>query len=164
MFYRNIWQRNSAARLIDVLCDQKTKAVDPESLVKDHETGMDIPVKFRLEKRKMALEDALEIVAAADGLLSLTDEELAAKLTPAALSVDKDMMPVEPKSGDVCDLDDGSGKGVLGEIDGKLVCTVPPAPSTNGDDGPGEPAEPAEEAPAQDQSAEEAKPDQEASV
>lgn len=154
-FYKNIWMRNTAARLIDVLCDQKAKAVDPEAPVKDHETGLDIPVKFRLEKRKMAVEDAMEIVAAAEELLALSDEDLASKLTPAALSVDKDMMPAEAKEGDVCDLDDGSGKGTLGMVDGKLICVAPEAPAAATD------AQTSEEKPA---TTDEAKPDAAAAV
>lgn len=139
-YYKNVWERNATARLIDVQTDTAKKAVDPEELV-DDQSGQNIPVKVRLEMRKMAVAEALEIVKATDALLALSDDELVAKTSDEALKVAEDMMPKEPKVGDVCMLADGKTEGVLGEMDGKLVCVEkePTEPAT-----PAEPAAPAE--------------------
>lgn len=121
-FYKNTWLRNSAARAIDVYTDTVLLAKEgPEFMVEDGRTGQNIPVKIRLELRKMNVQDAIEIVKAADALLALTDEEIEAKcFSEEAL---KAYIP-EAKVGDVCNLDDGSGEGVLADMDGKLVCVA----------------------------------------
>lgn len=123
LYYKNTWIRNAAARTIDVQTDRVKKAADPEEMV-EHE-GKIIPVKERLELRKIGVQEALDIVNGADALLKtdLAGKTFAEVFWSAdALKVDADMMPKEPKEGDECDLDDKSGKGVLGNMEGKLVC------------------------------------------
>jgi hypothetical protein len=125
-YYKNVWTRNTAARLIDVETDRVRKAEDPEQMVEDGTTGAQVAVKTRYEMRKMAVQEGLDILQAADALLALSDEDLAFKTTAEALKVDADMMPKEPVAGDACKLADGRD-GVLGDMDGKLVCVEKPA-------------------------------------
>lgn len=127
LYYKNIWIRNAAARTIDVQTDRVKKAIDPNVMV-EHE-GKVIPVKERLELRKIGVQEALDIIAGADALLKtdLAGKTFAEVLwSEEALKVDADMMPKEPVEGGECDLDNGSGKGVYGMMDGKLVCVKKP--------------------------------------
>ena len=125
-YYRNVWIRNTVARSIDVVTDQKLKKEDPEQMVEEAGTGQIIPVKQRLEARKIAVQDGLNIIAGIDRLLTLpADVNFEEKYwSKEALAVDEDMLPPKPKIGDACEID---GKaGVLEEKDGKLVCAVKP--------------------------------------
>lgn len=131
MYYKNIWTRNATARLIDVQCDIATKAKNPEELV-DGDDGRPIQVKVRLEMRKMALEQALELIGNIDATLSLNDEQLTALYSPDALKVAADMLPPEPKAGDICTTFDGKS-GTLGDQNGMLICVPTEAVDTTKD-------------------------------
>lgn len=93
-YYLNIWTRNTMAMAIDVQFDKVMKANNPEAMV-EYE-GQLIPVKTRLENRKIKLQDYLDIVAAIKHLMSIADDEFEAKvLSKEALAVDEDMLPKE---------------------------------------------------------------------
>ena len=134
-YYKNIWVKNVVARTIDVDTDKVLKATDPEQMVPDNETGKLIPVKERLETRKIAIQDALDLIAGIDRLLAFykeapegstdTDKAFVEKYwSKDALKVDTDMLPKEPKVGDPCQLDNGQGEGVYAMMEDKLVCVV----------------------------------------
>lgn len=134
-YYRNVWGRNLIARTVDVKCDQVLKATDPDAMVEETGTGNIIPVKERLEIRKMDVQDALNIVEGIDALIAIDDAKFAETLwSKEALKVDADVMPKEPKAGDACKMADGKD-GVLQETDGKLVCALPPENSAAPDAG-----------------------------
>lgn len=147
-YYKNTWTRHMAARAIDVYTDKVLLDKNgPEFMVEDARTGQNIPLKLRLELRKMAVSDAVEIVQAADALLAMSDEEINKNcFSEEALKV----MIEEPKVGDVCQLDNGTGEGTLQEMDGKLVCVAPEVAKEPATEAPVEtPAEtPKEETPA----------------
>lgn len=91
-FYKNAWTRNAMARAIDVATDKVLKAENPEQPVESGEQI--VSVKFRLETRKIALQDALNILAGVESLLAIEDGEFDAKvLSKEALAVDEDMIP-----------------------------------------------------------------------
>ena len=95
-------------------------------MVEEAGTGKIIPVKERLEIRKLDVQDALNIVAAIDELMAIEDGKFEETVwSKEALKVDQDMLPPEPKVGDACKLADGKD-GLLQEMDGKLVCALPP--------------------------------------
>ena len=124
-YYRNVWIRNTVARSIDVVTDQKLKKEDPEQMVEEAGTGQIIPVKQRLENRKIAVQDGLDILAGIEKLLALSDEDFKnTQWTKEALKVDEDMMPKTPKAGDPCN--ENGAEGVLEEKDGKLICVIKP--------------------------------------
>ena len=127
-YYINTWNRNLIARTIDVHTDMVLKSVDPEQQVQS-DAGAMVPVKVRLEHRKIAVQDALEIVKAAAALLELSDEDLEKEWSPEALAIAKDMLPAEPVEGAECELDNASGKGTYQNMDGKLVCVAKPEAS-----------------------------------
>lgn len=96
-YYQNIWTRNAVARTVDVKVDEALKAINPDELV---ESGMNdggvIPVKERLEHRKILVQDALDISEAIGKLIAHTPEEFEkSEWSKEALAVAKDMMPVE---------------------------------------------------------------------
>ncbi len=92
-YYWNVWKRNASARAIDVMTDRMRKEKDPEEMVSDPGTGQQIPVRIRLELRKMQVEEAMEILTGAEALLALTDEELEKQaFSPEMLKIDEDMM------------------------------------------------------------------------
>ena len=129
-YYRNVWLRNTIARTIDVNTDQKLKKDDPKAMVIDAETGRPIPVAERLENRKIAVQDGLDIIEGIDRLLEACQDSSEAgefekkHWSKEALKVDDDMIQKEPKAGDACKMPDGKD-GVLQDKDGKLVCTLP---------------------------------------
>ena len=128
-YYKNVWTRNVVARTIDVACDQALKTKDPEELVANDD-GRQIPVKERLEHRKIIVQDALDLIAAIDVLLAIPEAEFTAKVwSKEALKVDADMLPPEPVVGAVCQLDNGAGEGVYAEMEGKIVCVAKEAPA-----------------------------------
>ena len=97
-YYLNIWTRNSMAVAIDVQTDKALKLQNPEEEVEHVEDNvkMIIPVKDRLEKRKILLQDYLDRITGIKYLLSIADEEFEAKvLSKEALAVDEDMLPKE---------------------------------------------------------------------
>lgn len=121
-YYKNVWNRNLVARTIDVQTDLLLKSQDPEMVVQ-HEGGS-LPVKERLEHRKILVQDALDLIAGIDLLIAQTPEEYVKNnLTKEALAVAPDMLPPAAKAGDVCML--GDKAGTLEEVDGKLICVVP---------------------------------------
>lgn len=105
--------------------DINLKAINPEELVQHEELGriFEMPVKERLEKRKIIVQDALDLIKAIDQLLSLGAEDFETKaLSKEALAVAEDMLPKE-KAGDACVLPDGrkgtwqsDGKGGLTQV------------------------------------------------
>ena len=100
LFYKNVWTRNAMARAIDILTDKEAKAIDPEQPVA-HNNEI-VAVKVRLEDRKIALQDALDIINAVNKLLEIPDEEFDAKVTSKeALAVDEDMIPKEEPTPEV---------------------------------------------------------------
>ena len=121
-YYKNIWNRNLVARTIDMQTDITLKAADAEQLVQ-HENQM-IPVKERLEHRKIMVQDALDLIAGIDALLALTVEQYTAQvLSKDALAVAADMLPPAPKAGDVCDIDGKAGT-LQDDGTGTLVCVA----------------------------------------
>lgn len=97
-YYKNTWVRNCVARTIDVKVDEVKKAKNPDELVEFN--GQEIPVKVRLEHRKMLLQDALELVTAADLLNETPAEEWDEKVwSEKALAVAEDMKPQEAAVG-----------------------------------------------------------------
>lgn len=120
-YYYNIWLRNATARTIDVENDREMKSKNGDEIV-DSGVGTMIPVKERLEKRKIDLQDALDVVKYAADLLKLTDEELAAKWTPEALKIDEDMMPPKEIAGNPCVAADGKAGTWKDDGKGNLLC------------------------------------------
>jgi len=99
-FYKNAWTRNAMARAIDVLTDRTLKAENPDQIV---ESGDDfVPVKVRLETRKINLQDALNILGGIETLLAIKDSEFDTQiLSKEALAVDEDMIPKEAPAPEV---------------------------------------------------------------
>lgn len=91
-YYINIWNRQSVAAAIDIKTDQIRKAIDPEMEVEEgHQV---VPVKVRLENRKLKLQDYLDIISAAKTLMALPDDQIEEALFgEKALAVDEDMLP-----------------------------------------------------------------------
>ena len=125
-YYKNIWTRNLMARSIDVQTDMALKAKNPEESVQDDQ-GRQVPVKVRLEIRKMYVQDALDLIAGIDKLIEVKDEEFEAKvLSKEALAVAEDMLP--KKVGDTCKTEagvDGTFQETVAAKDGqpaKLTC------------------------------------------
>ena len=120
-FYQNTWTRYLASRLIDVEHDRIKASIDPEEIVthgdKDQygryfEEAM--PVRHRLEKRKMLVENALLILQAVGSLIKTPDGDFEAKhLSAEALRVSDAVMremaglpaeepaPAQPEASDV---------------------------------------------------------------
>lgn len=136
-YYINIWLRNAIASSIDVIGDKKLKAEDPEQMVDGGpQVGM-IPVKVRLEERKLKVQDALDILAAAKELLAIPDTEFDAKVfSKEALAVDADMIPKpetkpelykvlkefgDTKVGEVLELSANSAGWTKEQIDAKVA-------------------------------------------
>jgi len=128
-YYRNVWQRCLIARTIDVQSDLVLKAKNPDELVINMQTGQQLPVKQRLEDRKMLVSDALEILESIDYILNIhvkSNVDGAKTIaetywTPEALKVAEDMLPPK-QAGDPCMID--GKEGTLEEQEGKegLVC------------------------------------------
>lgn len=94
MYYKNVWTRNLAARLIDVANDTTLKAKNPDEEV-TLPTGHMAPVKQRLEERKLLVQDAVDLLASVEALLALDDDVLAATYGEEALKVADDMLGAE---------------------------------------------------------------------
>lgn len=109
-YYINIWSRQLIANTIDVQTDSITKAINPDEMVKmDNGSGQMIPVKERLEMRKMNIELSQKVLMGARSLYAMIDgksEEEAAKIlhekfwSKEALEVAPDMLEPEEKKED----------------------------------------------------------------
>lgn len=137
-YYLNVWKRNLVARLIDVETDRARKAKNPEEKVPSDD-GREIPVKERLEYRKMLVQDAVDLVSGIESLLKIPAAEFEANCySTKALEVAEDMVPpaennggaeekapnspVEKKIGQFCTTEAGTpGTLQLGQ-DGTLKC------------------------------------------
>jgi len=92
-YYKNIWTRNAVARTIDVQTDAILKAVDPEQVVLTDE-GQPVPVKQRLEQRKIILQDALNLLEGIESIVAVEEKEFVTKFwSKEALAVAEDMLP-----------------------------------------------------------------------
>jgi hypothetical protein len=123
-YYRNVWERNLMARCIDVQTDTTLKAKEPDMMVQGDD-NRPLAVKQRLELRKIAVQDAVDLLAGIDAMLAKTDEEIVLSYGVDALKVAEDMKPQEPKVGDAC-VDQTTGReGTLQDDQkGGLVCVV----------------------------------------
>lgn len=78
LFFHNTWRRQVIARTVDVYIDTKLKENDPDQMVGHSLNGeaVQTKVKYRLEHRKMKLQEALEVVEAVEALKLLTPEQI----------------------------------------------------------------------------------------
>lgn len=92
-YYKNMWTRNQVATMIDIATDIELKAKNPNTMVtSDTDRTLTIPVKVRLEDRKVRMEDNLRLLAAVDSMLAMTTEELTKTyMTEEALKVADDV-------------------------------------------------------------------------
>jgi hypothetical protein len=121
-YYKNVWTRNLMARAIDVQTDATLKAKNPEEIVQTDDQRQ-VPVKERLEIRKMLVQDALDLIVGIDALLIIAEKDNEFQtlvLSPEALAVAKDMIPV--KAGDECKTDDGKDGRQEITAPGKYTC------------------------------------------
>lgn len=123
-YYRNLWKRNVVARAIDVVTDTAKKAVNPEEEVEyiDPITRQVtyMPVKERLELRKVLVKEAQELLTAIDSMLATKEEDFYnTYFSEKALAVAEDM--IGPKAGDTCTTEDGR-PGAMFETGNGLVC------------------------------------------
>lgn len=107
-YYKNIWERNVSARLIDVYTDTVLKAKDANMPTDEQDTDVAgrpmfeannaimKPVKKRLEERKIALQDGIDILKGISAVLALDDAAIAKMCSPEALKVAEDMLPKPP--------------------------------------------------------------------
>lgn len=105
-YYKNLWSKNCIARVIDVKSDKMIKDKDPMTLVTEYDTefgqptGREVPVRERLETRKMMLRDAIKIHDSIAVLLDdCKNEQIDFNdkyMSEKALAVDADMF-VEQK-------------------------------------------------------------------
>lgn len=99
-YYENYWTSVAIARTVDVQADLMRKAKDGDELVQDDGNSAytpmaPLPVKMRLEKRKMALESSLEIIASIKALKALPEGDLEKMWTPEFLAVAADVAAPE---------------------------------------------------------------------
>lgn len=102
-YYKNIWTRNAISRAVDVKTDEIIKATNPEELVDNPmnphgqpHLPIQIPVKERVEYRKLLVKDALDIIAGVDALLEIPEDQFHTKvLSEEALAVAPDMIKKE---------------------------------------------------------------------
>lgn len=77
LYYKNVWMRNAIARTIDVQSDMSIFANNPNQMVQvDSPNGRDMsfcPVTERIEIRKIALQDAIDIIKSIDVVLGTSD-------------------------------------------------------------------------------------------
>lgn len=77
LYYKNVWMRNAIARTIDVQSDMNIFAKNPNQMVQvDSPNGRDMsfcPVTERIEIRKIALQDAIDILQSIDVVLGTSD-------------------------------------------------------------------------------------------
>lgn len=79
-YYKNVWTRNAVARAIDVQNDRNILAVKPDAeVIEEDHMGVQrgTTIKQRLEYRKLALKDALDIVKAIETLSAIAPENFA---------------------------------------------------------------------------------------
>lgn len=122
LYYRNIWSRNLVARTIDVYSDKVTKEKNPNETVASDD-GAHMPVKQRLEMRKIAVQDALDLIKSIDDLIAQGDKFEDMNWSDAALAIAPDMLKKpEPEVGSPCTID---GKpGVWMKQGDKMVCML----------------------------------------
>ncbi len=105
-YYRNVWLRNAVARAVDVKCDSILAAKNPEDMVMEYEvetgapTGEKIPVKVRLETRKLLVQDALDVVESVDALLKEEETSYFGKEALAPAVEEKKEAPATPANGE----------------------------------------------------------------
>lgn len=98
-FYKNVWTRQCAAGAIDIQNDRLRKAINPNEMVTFGRDEEVMTVKVRLENRKIALQDGLNVLKAIDALMEIGDDELEAKLFgDDNLKVDDDMLPMKEEA------------------------------------------------------------------
>ena len=98
-FYRNVWNRNLAACLTDVMADTQLLASDPNAVTTEKVTnavgqimlGENGEVEYktakaRLEERKLSVQNAVDLLAAIDALDALSDDDLTKAWSPEALA------------------------------------------------------------------------------
>lgn len=102
-YFNNLWMRNVAANIVDIMADEKRKAENPQELVEGDDQrnrGNMLPVAVRLELRKQRLQTGLAIYNATVKALELGDEALMAKYTSEEfLKIDESVfLPPTPPS------------------------------------------------------------------
>lgn len=107
------------ARSIDVQTDIKLKKANPEDPVQTDD-GRTIPVKQRLEERKVMVHDAAELLLGIDLLLAMTDEELDATSGEEFLKVADDM--IQPAVGGACTTEENENGTYQQTAPGKMTC------------------------------------------
>lgn len=73
-YYKNWWTRMLTSFIIDVEFDKLIMAADPDAIVPDHNEEP-IPVKIRLERRKMNVENAQRMLKAVENLIAVPEGE-----------------------------------------------------------------------------------------
>ena len=129
-YYKNIWTRNLMARCIDMQSDITEKASNPDRMVlPDDGSGITLPIKERLELRKISVSEATQLLSALEILITKTDEEVVAFFSADNLKVAEDMKKAPtptPKAGDACTQEDGTAGVWQDDGKGNLVCALPP--------------------------------------
>jgi len=119
-YYKNVWTRNLMARCIDVQTDTTLKAKNPEEMVQTDDQRA-VPVKERLEVRKMLVQDALDLIAGIDALLAIEDDKFDEQVLSAdALKVAPDMIP--HATGEACKTEDDKDGRYEQTAPGKMTC------------------------------------------
>lgn len=89
-YSRNAWTRNLIARLVEVEVDIAMAKKNPEEMVIFQmpmtRELFEMPVKQRLEKNKLLVQEALDYMAAGATLAALDDAGFAQKISPEALA------------------------------------------------------------------------------
>jgi hypothetical protein len=94
LYYKNTWTRNLVARSIDVATDTVLKKANPDDMVLNEDGSETVPVKQRLETRKMLVQDALDLLAGIEILLAIPEDEFEKTVwSKEALAVAEDMLP-----------------------------------------------------------------------
>lgn len=121
-FYKNLWMRNLIARTIDMQTAAAEVAQDKDQPVQDDETRQAISAADRLERRKMKVSVAVEVIASIDAMLAIIDDAELAKLWSAEATK---LTPDVPVAGDACFMPDGVTEGTMQDDPqnpGTLVC------------------------------------------
>lgn len=96
-FYLNIWRRNVIARTVDMKVDEVRAAVNPNEMVMVHPGTQDmqqVKIVQRLDIRKQAVSDGLELVRTIEELLTLPEGELEKTLwSEEHLKLNPDIQP-----------------------------------------------------------------------
>jgi len=98
-FYKNVWTRNLIACMTDVTADRLLLAIEPLAETKEvltNESGHPIigengkrqhkTIAERLEERKGAVQNSLDILASLNSLIALSDEDLVKTWSDEALA------------------------------------------------------------------------------